>query len=184
MESDLNSIDSKMTSKKRNRKNKEKSSKRKNKRQLYNKEKKRPLTEDENEDDESSDASSDDLLDNIDEIANSLRRSDRIKVIKTKRQVTKEQEIAEKMKKLSYSSDLNKLQDDSEQKKIPTNFTDFDQDQENCKLNQEIIDPKVTITTENTSNNKNEIFEWPSNYENIDENIYLYKKFILRLLNT
>uniref|UniRef100_A0A4Y6EZ29 [histone H3]-lysine(36) N-trimethyltransferase n=1 Tax=Brachionus koreanus TaxID=1199090 RepID=A0A4Y6EZ29_9BILA len=176
-ESDTSPVDSKRSDKKRKRKRNEKSYKkteRKHKQNGNNREKKKSLTDDEDDNDEISD---DNLLENFDQIDSSLvRRSDRIKVIKTKKEVTKEQKIAEKMKKLSSSSDLNKLQDDSGSKDASINLVDFDQ--ENYKLNQENFESKAPISVNDSNAEQiSETFEWPSNFAKIDENIYMNKKY-------
>ncbi|RNA33744.1 histone-lysine N-methyltransferase SETD2-like isoform X1, partial [Brachionus plicatilis] len=170
-ESDEKSIERNKANKKRKKKNLEKHLKsfgRKNRHYGSNREKKKSQTDDDDE------YSSDEIFDTKNELVNSLRRSDRIRVIKTKKQVTKEQEIAEKMKKLSSSSDLIKLQDESEFKEILADS--INSDQENSIFNQEVFDSKKTVQIDSNAE-EIEQFEWPKDYEKIDENIYRSKSY-------
>jgi hypothetical protein len=136
------------------------------------KDKKKPVSDDEDFDDD--DESDEEILDTMDDCLNSLRRSDRIKVIETKKQYNKELEIAEKVKKLShFNNDADKgSNQDSESTKDSIR---------DSPLNGDIPSPAKSISSSSTlvkheSAEASQQIEWPSGYEQIDENLYLCKR--------
>ncbi|CAF0709874.1 unnamed protein product [Brachionus calyciflorus] len=139
--------------------------------------------EEDDDDDEDNDEIKESIMDTLDDLANSLRRSSRIKVIETKKQYTKELEIAEKVKKLStviventQDSETNDAKDTTNDLQTTSEIVFHDSPSKSIMSakseNSEPISLSKT-TSEISLDTKLEKFEWPSGYEQIDENFYL-----------